>query len=314
MSSLQENLFSSLHAATPAFDVGAVAPAMASAEKPHAGLSVCVLGSGSGGNATAVRLDGRLVMIDLGFGPVTITRRLQQARVSPSDIRAVCLTHLDQDHFRPHWLATLIGWRIPVYIHHWHLKAFEAIPRATDMIAQRLVHCFDGQSFEPIAGLRISPLHLAHDAKGTSGFHLATRHGSVGYATDLGHVPEELVHRFSGVDLLAIECNYDPPMQLRSTRPLFLKRRIMGHAGHLSNQQAFDAVCRIVDRSPPGTPRHVVLLHRSRQCNDPQIVRSLFEAEPRLVKRVTLTEQRRRSRWFHVTPGNVAPQQLQFAF
>jgi phosphoribosyl 1,2-cyclic phosphodiesterase len=267
---------------------------------PGAALQLCVLGSGSGGNSTAVRFGDDLVLLDAGFGPRTIARRLDLASVSLESVRAICLTHLDQDHFRPHWIPTLLGWRIPVHLHRWHVDQWSDLPGAMEMREAGLVHVFNDEPFEPAPGLRVSPIRLAHDTKGTSGFRLETGMGKIGYATDLGHVPAELVTHFTGVDLLAIESNYDPPMQLKSARPLFLKRRIMGHAGHLSNQQAFEAVCQIVDRSPPGCPRHIVLLHRSRQCNCPTLVREVFSQDQRVGARITLSEQRRRTRWFPV--------------
>jgi phosphoribosyl 1,2-cyclic phosphodiesterase len=293
-------------------------PRRAAAPRPRvAGLSLCVLGSGSGGNSAAVRFGDDLILIDLGFGPRTIARRLDQARSSLSAVRAICLTHLDQDHFRPRWVPTLIGWGIKVFLHRWHAQGWSAIPGGDAMRDAGLVEIFDETGFEPLPGLRVSPVHLAHDVKGTSGFHLASRPGSLGYATDLGHVPDELLERFTGVDLLAIESNYDPPMQLKSARPLFLKRRIMGHAGHLSNQQCFEAVCELVRRCPRGvTPRHVVLLHRSRQCNDPEVVREVFARDPSVFSRVVLSEQRRRTRWFTAkpAPAGAAVKQLHFGF
>ncbi|MCE9590798.1 MAG: MBL fold metallo-hydrolase [Planctomycetes bacterium] len=272
----------------------------------HHGPRLCVLGSGSGGNCSVVTLGGQALLIDAGFGPLTITRRLQQAGVLLEQVRALCLTHLDQDHFRPHWVATLRGFGIHVYLHRWHADDFARIPDADTLFDAGLVHVFEEREFEPLPGMTAHALRLSHDQKGTSGFHLAAWRGRIGYATDLGHVPDELVRRFAGVDVLAIESNYDPPMQLRSPRPLFLKRRIMGHAGHLCNEQAFAAVRGVMDLSPAGTPRHVVLLHRSQQCNDPAIIRDVFGKDDRLTRRVTLTEQRRRSQWFDAVPRDAA--------
>lgn len=271
---------------------------------PRGTLSLCVLGSGSGGNSAVVRLqhDGPAVMIDAGFGPVTTAKRMADAGITLDQVRGILLTHLDQDHFRPAWIPTLVGFGIPVHLHRWHIEDFGAIPRAKAMFDAGLVRAFDADAFEPVAGVRVHAVRLAHDRQGTSGFVVASEVGRVGYATDLGHVPDELIERFAGVEVLAIESNYDPPMQLRSPRPIFLKRRIMGPAGHLSNQQSFEAVRRIVDRSPPGAPRHVVLLHRSQQCNDPEIVRGVFAVDGRIAPRVTLTHQRRASRWFHAAP------------
>ena len=267
---------------------------------------MCALGSGSGGNSTVVQYGGAALLVDAGFGPVSTAQRLAQAGLSLGDIMAVCLTHLDQDHFRPNWPRTLLGWGIAVYLHRRHRADFERLKGAAALREAGLVHLIDDRPFQPLApqvDLTVSPVRLIHDEQGTCGFHLdAGAAGRIGYATDLGHVPDELVSRFTGVDLLALESNYDPPMQVRSGRPVFLQRRIMGHAGHLSNEQAFDAVSRIVARSAPGRPQHIVLLHRSAQCNSPECIAEMFGQARDVHRRVRLTEQRRRSRWFTAQP------------
>jgi phosphoribosyl 1,2-cyclic phosphodiesterase len=129
----------------------------------------------------------------------------------------------------------------------------------------------------------------------------------IGYATDLGRVPSQLIRQFVGVDILAIESNYDPEMQLRSGRPAFLQRRIMGGRGHLSNQQSFDAVQQLFNRciaTRNDLPRHVALLHRSRQCNCPNLVREVFSQDSRLPGRLTLAEQFTPTDWMTATPTN----------
>lgn len=291
---------------SPVYGEAAAVPQRMTDSTPSISPRLCVLGSGSGGNSSVVSYNGSAMLIDAGFGPVTIARRLQQAGLRIDDVSAICLTHLDQDHFRPTLVPMLRGFGVRVYLHRWHAEHLAAIEGAQELFDAGLVFTFENEPFEPVKGVAVQAVRLAHDSKGTSGFHLSAGRGRIVYATDLGHVPDELIQRMVGVDVLAIECNYDPPMQLRSNRPLFLKRRIMGHAGHLSNEQAFEAVRRAVDLSPAGPPRHVILLHRSQQCNDPAIVRDIFARDQRFADRVTLTEQRRRSRWFDASPDDVA--------
>lgn len=300
-------------------------------------LALCVLGSGSGGNSAVVRIgvppvrardiqsdsetppptQKNAFLIDLGFGPSTIVRRLQQSGVQLHEIAGVCVTHLDQDHFRPHWIATLLGWRIPVHLHRWHYSPFMKLAGAPEMDAAGLVNVFgegetDGGCFSPLSSVRVTAIRLAHDTKGTSGFLVESlaplQPGRIGYATDLGHVPRRLIETFTNVDILALESNYDPPMQLRSPRPAFLKRRIMGQAGHLSNEQAFAAAREILDKSHARSLRHVVLLHRSRQCNTPELVHAAFAQDSRLADRVIIAQQRRRTRWFSAKSAAPASQ------
>jgi len=247
-------------------------------------------------------LGRRCVLIDAGLGPRTITRRLSQININPIDLEAIFVTHLDQDHFRPHWIATALKWRISVFVHEWHLKALSKCRGYLDLCRAGLVRDFDSKPFEAWPGLQVRSVRLPHDNKGTIGYRFDSACGSVALATDLGHVPDEMIECFAGVDLLAIESNYDPQMQISSSRPDFLKQRVMGGRGHLSNQQSFEAVCRISERSLSGNPRHIVLLHRSSQCNDPRAIKQVFEQDEEIGRRILLTHQRRRTRWINVAP------------
>ena len=112
----------------------------------------------------------------------------------------------------------------------------------------------------------------------------------IGYATDLGRVPRYFFDRFRDLDCIALESNYDPQMQADSARPRFLKRRITGGHGHLSNLQAFAAIRKLLDRARR-LPDHIVLLHRSQECNCPDLVRRLFSADQRIASRLTLAQQ-----------------------
>jgi len=146
----------------------------------------------------------------------------------------------------------------------------------------------------------VQPISLAHDRTGSHGFLIEAGDHRAGYATDLGRVPAGLFELFSDLDVLALESNYDPAMQRASGRPWFLQRRITGGAGHLSNEQAFAAVRQVFDLAQHGRgrlPSHVVLLHRSRQCNCPDLVRRLFARDPRIAARLTLAHQSERTEW-----------------
>lgn len=271
-------------------------------------LELCILASGSSGNCSVLRTPAGVMLIDIGIGPRAILSRLAGTGVSLNDIRAICLTHLDSDHFKPSWLKVIGKQDIDLYCHKDRVRTVFKHDRRhreyTPLFSQWL-QGFDTGAFEPLPGVRFEPIALSHDEEGSHGFVIDGFGSRIGYATDLGHVPDELIERFCGLDVLAIECNYDPDMQRTSGRPWYLQQRIMGGRGHLSNEQCFEAVQRILDRceaegSP--LPRHVVLLHRSRQCNCPDLVRRLFHRDERLVDRLTLAEQYQRTAWLAAGP------------
>jgi phosphoribosyl 1,2-cyclic phosphodiesterase len=255
-------------------------------------LELCILASGSAGNAAVLRTPSGILLIDAGIGPRTLATRLEGTGVRLNDIAALCLTHLDSDHFSPRWAPTLCRLGIPVYCHidkinELRLGAPELMP---------LIRPFDTASFSPLTGVTCEPLHLAHDQLGSHGFVVEGFGYRIGYATDLGHVPSHFFDRFRALDCIALEANYDPQMQADSSRPRFLKRRITGGQGHLSNVQALAAIRRLLDRAQR-LPDHIVLLHRSQVCNCPHLLRALFSADPRIAPRLTLAEQHERSAW-----------------
>ena len=278
-------------------------------------IEVCVLASGSMGNCSVLRTPAGVVLIDAGIGPRTTARRLDGTGVRVRDVRAICLTHLDSDHFRPSWLGTILNHDIKIFCHR--SRVHHVLETLDHDAVEKLIVGFDAE-FHPLAGLACRAIPLAHDRTGSHGFILDGFHCRIGWATDLGRVPRELLQELVNLDLLALESNYDADMQLRSARPWFLKNRIMGGAGHLSNEQAYETICRILDRCERNRrrlPNHIVLLHRSRECNCPRLLRKLFERDARIAARLTLTDQFHRSDWLRIRPTPpLVGEQLALAF
>ena len=250
-------------------------------------ISLCVLGSGSGGNCTLLRLglgeQCRHVLIDAGLSPRRTTTLLAAHGVSPRDISDVLLTHLDTDHLHGGWVDGRERPRFAWRVHRRHARRLIAAG-----VPANRIRTFDDR-FELDSSTRVETTTLPHDQLGSTGFVIDHGGARLGFATDLGRASPTLLESFSQLDALAIESNYDPSLQLASPRPAFLKRRIIGGLGHLSNEQALEAVLRI-DRA--GGLSHVVLLHLSRQCNDPKIIRRLWaDQAPHLLDRLTLTSQ-----------------------
>ncbi|HEX8524263.1 MAG TPA: MBL fold metallo-hydrolase [Tepidisphaeraceae bacterium] len=277
-------------------------------------LEICILASGSSGNCTLLRTRTGLMLIDAGLGPRMTQQRMKGTGCSLDDLAAICLTHLDADHFRPSWLRFAVQRKVRVYCSNRCVD--ELIQRVRDAFADDLdapveafcdlVSGFATNPFSPLPDLSIRPVAFAHDAAGSHGFVIECNSSRIGYATDLGKVPDHLINCFQDLDILAMESNYDPGMQLASARPWFLKQRIMGGAGHLSNEQAFQAIQRIIEKAEQQQkrlPSHIVLLHRSRHCNCPIVMRKLFGRDPRIAQRLTFAEQYKRSDWLRPAQG-----------
>jgi phosphoribosyl 1,2-cyclic phosphodiesterase len=256
-----------------------------------------VLASGSGGNCSVLIYHHggrrRAVLIDAGLSPRRTRGLLGRCGLDRFD--AVILTHLDSDHWRPNWAADLrlIESGAPVFMHTTHARWADAnglFPPSCRRI---------GESFSPAPGLEAHPLLMPHDTLGVAAYRFTLPGGaSLGFATDVGRATDGLIEHLRGVDVLAIESNYCPRMQAASDRPYFLKRRIMGGNGHLSNQQAADAVAEIAPRD------HTVFLHLSRQCNHPELVAQLHDHADYAR---TITDQHVPTRWVRIGAGRPQP-------
>lgn len=263
-------------------------------------LSLSILASGSSGNCSVVRGAGGTLLIDCGIGPRTAAGRMRALGIGVENVAAICLTHLDRDHFNPNWTATIVRQGIALFCHEQRADELLRLGGGSAEFA-RLIQTFNGAKFSPVDGFALSPIRLAHDELGSHGFLVAGYGTRIGFATDLGRASARLIRHFQGVDVLAIESNYDRQMQIESDRPEFLKRRIMGGRGHLSNEEALAAVREILDQSQRGgrgLPKHIILLHRSRQCNCPRLLREMFSsADQRIEKRLVLAEQDQATGW-----------------
>jgi len=238
--------------------------------------ALCVLASGSKGNCSVLVVPSteqtarRVILIDAGLSPSRTRVLLHQRGIRPDEVDEIVFTHLDSDHCHQGWINALRpgsvtgAWRATLRVHRMHMG------RAQRMgLLYARTDPFD-DVFEPAPGVEMRSLMLAHDDLGVAVFRCridlpdrAT--AELGFATDLGHVNPALIEHLRGVDTLAIESNYCPVLQENSGRPVFLQRRIMGGAGHLSNEQSAMAVSRIQPR------KSLVLLHLSQECNEPAI-------------------------------------------
>ncbi len=269
--------------------------------------ALCVLASGSSGNCSVLqfRRDGlrRACLIDLGLSPHRTVRLLAGLGLGLHQIDDVLLTHLDSDHYHSGWRKGLPG-HVRLRLHRQHLEFAGHVALPIE-----LAHVFNDEPLTLLSGAGVHPRLMSHDALGVAAFRFdlppELGAGSLGFATDLGHMTGALIDHFGGgvgpatgggehapgVDVLAIESNYCPRMQQDSCRPEVLKRRIMGGSGHLSNHQAAAAIRRIQPRE------HVVLLHLSRECNEPAIVSALHEGAD---YSLTITSQFEPSRWIPI--------------
>lgn len=242
--------------------VGAVPRAVAK------GLSVCVLASGSRGNATYVS-DGRTaILIDAGLSGIEIQRRMAARGLNPADLDAILVSHEHADHI--HGVGVLSRrFELTVHISDRTLQASGAAMGQLSAI----VPFACGRTFA-IGGLTIHPFSISHDAEDPAGFTISTGGVKIGLATDLGIVTKMVSTHLRCCDILILEANHDARMLVDGPYPWHLKQRIRGRSGHLSND---DAAC-LLETLRHERLMHVVLAHLSEENNTPGKAMETVEA------------------------------------
>ena len=123
-------------------------------------------------------------------------------------------------------------------------------------------------SHRVIGDIEVRSFPTSHDAVAPAGYLLSAGGCRVCIVTDTGEVTAEMLNHIQHADLLILESNHDRQRLLRGPYPQMLKQRILSPTGHLSNDQAADAVLRTWRSQGV---RWLWLAHLSRTNNTPAI-------------------------------------------
>ena len=223
-------------------------------------MKVCLLGSGSRGNAVLMQSRDTRILIDAGFAPRTLAKRLAFIEVAPTSIEAVLLTHEHIDHSKgvvsgsQRW-----GWTV-----YGTAGTLEVCASPVEANVRTIA---SGASFE-IGDFRIEVVSTSHDANEPVAFVVTGQSSGVraGIVYDLGMMTHSLQAALDRVDILVIESNHDGEMLRNGPYPASLKRRIAGREGHLSNRAAAAAAVECAHRGMS----QIVLAHLSETNNTPR--------------------------------------------
>jgi len=264
-------------------------------------MRVVSLGSGSSGNALLIEAgpNGRTkILVDAGFSERVLRERLRAMRVSLSQIQSILITHEHADHILG--LASIIErYATPVIADPRTLAAIEQVFTAgilrsesgalvsfdsnegIDPTEPVLVgnmsnnHSVGNNSIELAVGTRcvlgdieVVSFPVSHDAVAPCGYLLSAGGCRVCVVIDSGEVTSTMLEAMNQADLLILESNHDRERLLRGPYPYSLKQRILSSTGHLSNDQAAEAVLRTWRTD---AVRWLWLSHLSRTNNTPKI-------------------------------------------
>lgn len=223
-------------------------------------MQVHVLASGSTGNAILFRSPQAQVLIDAGISCRRIEQGLAKVGVKAGDLDAILITHEHNDHVKG--IDVLVRkHQIPVYA---KAKTWQMI-NCQDKLPSDCVKILENEL--ELKDLYIRPFATSHDAVEPVGFCLFNNKIKSVLATDLGIINQELIEAVSLADIVVLESNHDINMVKTGTYPAFLKKRILGDEGHLSNIAAGKLLAHVKKKEQ----MQVFLAHISQENNRPSI-------------------------------------------
>lgn len=223
----------------------------------------CNLYSGSSGNCSFVGTDNVNILIDCGESQKKITTALESIGKNISNIDAIVITHEHSDHIK-NLGAISKKYNIPVYANE---KTFTNMPEQTKLINEENKKIFKTNDYFEIGDLKFHPFHIPHDAADPCGYNIYNDENKISIATDIGHMENEILHKLEGSKFLLLESNYEPEILKYAKYPYYLKRRIAGPNGHLSNQEAGETIVKL---SYSGV-NNIMLGHLSNNTNFPEL-------------------------------------------
>jgi len=233
---------------------------------------VTVLASGSAGNALLMECGADRVLVDAGLSLDALERALARTGLAPRDLRGVVLTHEHEDHARG---AGPLSRTAGVRIYATAATFAAAGPALAGTNAEIVVL---GTTFA-IGVLELTAFPVPHDAAEPAGLAVAAGGRRVVIATDLGAADDILDAHLAAADFAILESNYDLGLLHVSAYPWFLKNRILGGRGHLSNDEAARALARTAPAARAvGRRRGVCLVHLSDTNNIAPLARDTVRA------------------------------------
>lgn len=234
-------------------------------------MSICLspLFSGSSGNAVYLSDGTTSILIDGGVSAKRIVHALNDLGIAPETLSAILVTHEHRDHV--YGIGPLArAFSLPVYATRGTWCGMQSM--VGDLKKEQRYAICPTQRFK-IGTLNLCAVPIPHDANEPVCYTVYADRRKIALATDIGHIEPAMVAALSGAEFVLLEANHDLKMLEEGSYPVYLKRRIAGAKGHLSNDSAATVACMLAES---GT-KEFLLAHLSLENNEPEMARTTVE-------------------------------------
>lgn len=231
-------------------------------------IKACVLASGSEGNVTYIETPNHKILFDLGTTTKYIKESLASLNIDIEDIDYILITHIHDDHIKA-------------------LKTYVKKYNATICVSQKIydeldiIHNYSNiQIYEDTIQLDDSTIEIiktSHDTSDSRSFILRCNDKSLVYLTDTGYINQKYFKQLSNCNIYLFESNHDIEMLINGPYPKWLKDRVMGPYGHLSNKDSSIYLAKLIGDNTS----NIILTHLSQKNNTEELalktIKEIFE-------------------------------------
>lgn len=224
-------------------------------------MRLCSIASGSSGNCIYVGSDNTHLLVDTGISKKKIDAGLKELEIKGEELDGILITHEHSDHIQGLGVFSR-KYEVPIYATPGTIEGIENYAPLGKM-PEGLLHPIHTDESFMLGDIVIDPFRISHDAKEPSGYRMNCGGKAVAVATDLGIYDDYTVEKLKDLDAVLLEANHDIHMLEVGSYPYYLKRRVMGDKGHLSNELSGRLLCDILHDNL----KHILLGHLSKENN-----------------------------------------------
>ena len=202
-----------------------------------------------------------------------VEKGLKELELTGQDIDGILITHEHADHIQGLGIMAR-KYEIPIYATAGTIAAMKDC-KGLGSVDHGLFHEVKEDTKFTIKDLTINPMRISHDAAQPVGYRISYGNRRVAVCTDLGVYNDYTVECLKGMDALLLEANHDVNMLQVGPYPYYLKQRILGKKGHLSNEAAGKLLSRLLHDDM----KAIVLGHLSQENNLPELAYETVRVE-----------------------------------
>ena len=228
-------------------------------------MRLCSIASGSSGNCVYVGSDATHLLLDVGISAKRTEAGLKELGLKMGDIDGIFITHEHADHINGLGvLARKYG--VPIYGTKGTIDAISQT-RSLGEVDNTLFRYIKADEKCTVKDVSVYPIRTSHDAAEPVAYRISYDGRKIAVITDLGCYNDYTVECLKDLDVLYLEANHDVHMLQAGPYPYYLKQRILGEKGHLSNESAGKLLSRLLHDNM----KAVMLGHLSKENNLPEL-------------------------------------------